>query len=98
VTDATAGEAPTSYEVQLKANDGIFSDTVLFDQTPPVVEPPGVWDGLALPYTINVFLSHNAAGNILAAAPLTGSTSSPANVYQVLLQGGATNSTETAIQ
>jgi hypothetical protein len=59
--------------------------------------PPGVWDGLALPYSINVFLSHDASGNILAAAPLTGSTSSPANVYQVLVQGASTNSSMTGI-
>ncbi len=87
VTDATSGSSPTSYNVKL-----YDSGTLLYEQDVSAAsEPVGVWNGLAISYSLAASLNHDANGditntvnNVLVTVP------SPANILQNFWESNVT--------
>ena len=88
VTDATSGSSPTSYNVKL-----YDSGTLLYEQDVSAAsEPVGVWNGLAISYSLAASLNHDANGditntvnNVLVTVP------SPAQILQNFWESVLTN-------
>ncbi len=76
VTDATSGSSPTSYTVKLYDSN---SHLLWEDDVSAAAEPPGVWNGLALTYSLTAVLNHDANGNIIG---IGASYAGPLNILQ----------------
>ena len=76
VTDATSGSSPTSYDVKIYDTN---SDLLYENDVSAASEPSGVWDGLALSYSLAATLNHDANGDIIG---INGSYASPLNILQ----------------
>ncbi len=85
VTDAISGSSPTSYDVKIYDSN---SHLLWENDVSAAAEPPGVWNGLALTYSLTAILNHDANGNIIG---LNGSYAGPLNILQNFWQAGITS-------
>jgi hypothetical protein len=74
--DATSGSSPTAYDVKIYDTN---SDLLYENDVSAASEPSGVWDGLALSYSLAATLNHNANGEIIG---VNGSYAGPLNILQ----------------
>jgi hypothetical protein len=77
VTDATSGSSPTSFNVKLYDTNG----DLLWEQDVSAASEPttGIWNGLALTYSLTADLWHDASGKIIG---VNGSYAGPLNILQ----------------
>ena len=85
VTDATSGSSPTSYSVKIYDSN---SHLLWEDDVSAAAEPLGVWNGLALTYSLAAILNHDSNGNIIG---VDGSYAGPLNIFQNFWQAGVTS-------
>ncbi len=74
--DATSGSSPTAYDVKIYDSN---TDLLYENDVSAASEPSGVWDGLALSYSLAATLNHNANGEIIG---VNGSYAGPLNILQ----------------